>query len=309
MCTAFCQHGFFGRNLDLQRVYGEEVTVTPRHFPLTFRRQPSLNVHYAMIGAAMVAEGMPLYFEAVNERGLAMAGLSFERDCVYAPPETQGKGLAPFEMIPFVLAQCATVEEAVCLLQGVQVTATAFDDTLPVTPLHWMLADRVRCVAVEPLETGLSVCDDPVGVLSNSPPLSYQLTHLSEFAALQAAEPPSLFDGAVYPRHRGYGLKGLPGDFTSSSRFVKAAVLRALTPPPEDEEAGMADAFHLLESVAYPRGAMIAADGSFAVTQYSCVCSLENGMYYYKTYRNPSVRAVPFSSKDEATLIRYPMYK
>ncbi|MBQ4618064.1 MAG: linear amide C-N hydrolase [Clostridia bacterium] len=308
MCTAFCQHSFFGRNLDLQRVYGEEVTVTPRRFPLEFRRQPKLDVHYAMIGAARVQEGIPLYFEAVNEHGLAMAGLSFERDCAYTPPETEG-ALAPFEVIPFVLAQCADVKEAVQLLGDRTVAALPFDESLPVTPLHWFLCDRTSAVAVEPLEMGLAVCDDPVGVLSNSPPLSYQLTHLSEFASLQAAEPSSLFDGAVSPRHRGYGLKGLPGDFTSSSRFVKAAVLRALTPPPEDEAIGVADAFHLLESVAYPRGAMLASDGTFAVTQYSCVCSLENGTYYYKTYRNPSVRAVPFSSKDEATLMRCPMYK
>ena len=78
MCTAVsCQNGchYFGRNLDLERSYGERVAVTPRNFSFSFRNGKNLPRHYAMIGMAHVAEGHPLYYEATNERGLSMAGL------------------------------------------------------------------------------------------------------------------------------------------------------------------------------------------------------------------------------------------
>ena len=45
MCTAITytsgEH-YFGRNLDLDHSYQETVTVTPRRYPLPFRRVPAL---------------------------------------------------------------------------------------------------------------------------------------------------------------------------------------------------------------------------------------------------------------------------
>ena len=89
MCTAVSWNGthhYFGRNLDLERGYGEEIVITPRSFPLRFRKAEPQQRHFAMIGAAVVADNFPLYFEATNEKGLSMAGLNFPKNAVYGAP-------------------------------------------------------------------------------------------------------------------------------------------------------------------------------------------------------------------------------
>ena len=77
MCTAITyktQDTYFGRNLDLELSYGEEVVITPRNFPLAFRHLAPLTTHFAIIGMATVApsdgQPYPLYYDAINEHGL-----------------------------------------------------------------------------------------------------------------------------------------------------------------------------------------------------------------------------------------------
>ena len=85
MCTAVTFHGrdgfYMGRTLDYERSFGEQVVVTPRRFPLRFRHGETLEEHYALVGMAHVAEGWPLYYDAVNEMGLGMAGGAWRGCC------------------------------------------------------------------------------------------------------------------------------------------------------------------------------------------------------------------------------------
>jgi hypothetical protein len=120
MCTAIEHDGCFGRTLDLDVCYPFHVTATPRQFPFAFAK----NTHHAMIGMATVANGYPLYYEAVNEHGLGMAALRFARCAVYHP-DTEGT-VASFDLIPWVLSQCATVQEARERLRGVRISNRAF---------------------------------------------------------------------------------------------------------------------------------------------------------------------------------------
>ena len=86
MCTAIrltTRDHYFGRNLDLEYSYQETVAITPRHYPFHFRHEGTNSDHFAMIGMAFVVGGMPLYYEATNEKGLSMAGLNFPASAVY----------------------------------------------------------------------------------------------------------------------------------------------------------------------------------------------------------------------------------
>ena len=113
MCTAISyQNRYFGRNLDLERGYGEQVVITSRRFSLPLRCTKPLDRHYAMIGMAAVIDNFPLYFEATNEKGLSMAGLNFPDNAVYHPFDDSRENIAPFEFIPWLLGKCATVDEA-----------------------------------------------------------------------------------------------------------------------------------------------------------------------------------------------------
>ena len=86
MCTAATYQTkdfYFGRTLDYEFSYGEEIVVMPRRFPLNFRHIGEKAEHYAIIGMAHVAGGVPLFYDAINEKGLGMAGLNFVGNADY----------------------------------------------------------------------------------------------------------------------------------------------------------------------------------------------------------------------------------
>ena len=94
MCTAITYHTkehYFGRNLDLEYSYAEQVVVTPRQYKFAFRQVGTVSSHYAMIGMAYVQDGYPLYYEATNEKGLSMAGLNFPDNAYYREEKTDKK--------------------------------------------------------------------------------------------------------------------------------------------------------------------------------------------------------------------------
>ena len=106
MCTAITfskQDFYFGRTLDLERSYGEEVVISPRNFLLPFRQRPSLDHHYAIIGMAHISNGYPLYYDAVNEAGLCMAALNFPGFAQYKVSAEGRDNVASFEFLPWVL--------------------------------------------------------------------------------------------------------------------------------------------------------------------------------------------------------------
>lgn len=196
MCTAAVyqtKDHYFGRTLDYEISFHETVAVTPRKYPLFFRRVRSLKTHYAMIGVASMAQDYPLYYDATNEKGLSMAGLNFPGNAIYKPEIAGKDNVAPFEFIPWILGQCATVKEARGLLSRLNLVNIKFNDTLPLATLHWMIADREESIVVEPMKDGLKVFDNPVGVLTNNPPFDYQLFNLNNYMKLSVLEPENCF--------------------------------------------------------------------------------------------------------------------
>lgn len=189
MCTAVTyktKDFYFGRTLDYEFSYGEEITVTPRNYIFDFRHIGQLKSHYAIIGMAFVSEGYPLYYDAVNEKGLGMAGLNFVGNAAYKASVCGEKDIAQFEFIPWILSQCATVSEARAKLDGINLTGTPFSSQLPAAQLHWIIADKDEAITVESMKDGLHIYDNPVGVLTNNPPLICRCLHLIIMQGFQA---------------------------------------------------------------------------------------------------------------------------
>ena len=303
MCTAVSYrtgHHYFGRNLDLERGYGEAVVITPRRFPFAFRYAAPLEQHYALIGMAAVAEGYPLYFEATNETGLSMAGLNFPHCARYGSPAEDKENLAPFELIPRLLGCCATAAEARKRLEGIRVVDCSFSPELPVTPLHWLVADREEAFVLECTEEGMKLHPNPYGVLTNSPAFDFHLTNLCRYMALhEGAAQNRLLPGAALNNFSlGLGAVGLPGDFSSCSRFVRAVFVRAKSVCGSGEEESVNQFFHILQAVAMPRGCVLTPDGKYEYTRYSCCCNTDTQVYYHTTYRNMTPRKTPLRAAD-----------
>ena len=308
MCTAISYRGsshYFGRTLDYEHAFGEEVVLTPRNFPLPFRQLPAMQSHHAILGMAHVEDGYPLYYDAMNETGLCMAGLNFVGFAAY-----NGRGrdlVAPFAFIPWVLGQCETAAQVKVLLTHTALTETDFSDRLPAARLHWLIADRQEAIAVEAMGDGLHVHEDPAGVLTNNPPFPEQLRHLGSFSHLSPGPQQNRFPIEINPISRGLGTVGLPGDLSSPSRFVRAAFtnLHALC----GEGEGLSQFFHILGSVEQVKGCCRLEDGSLEHTIYTSCCDTARGLYCYTTYNNRRITAVDMNREnlDGMRLVRYPL--
>lgn len=303
MCTAvsyLTKDFYFGRTLDYMFSYGEEVVVTPRNMPFCFRGVEAMPQHYAMIGMAHMEDGVPLYYEAVNEKGLAMAGLNFVGNAVYCDARPGKDNVASFELIPWVLGQCECVAQARALLERLNITNARFNQKLPVAQLHWMIADRHAAITLEQTARGVCVYDNPVGVLTNNPPFPLQMFQLNNYQGLSPKAPCNHFSDAldlcVYSQ--GLGALGLPGDLSSQSRFVRAAFTKLNSRSGDQELESVSQFFHILGSVEQQRGCCEVADGQFEITIYTSCCNADKGIYYYTTYDNHQITAVDLHHED-----------
>lgn len=314
MCTAvtYQTHDFyFGRTLDYERSYGEQITVTPRGYPIRLRTGEALERHYAMIGMAHVEDGYPLYYDAVNEKGLGMAGLNFVGNAVYHQPDPGRDNVETFEFIPWVLGRCATVKEARTRLGRLNLTGGAFSAALGAASLHWIIADKSGALVVESVEDGLRLYDNPAGVLTNNPPFDMQLFNLNNYMSLSPRQPENSFSSRLdlAPYGRGMGALGLPGDLSSQSRFVRAAFVRLNSVSGDSEEESVSQFFHILNSVDQQRGCCELEPGVYEHTIYTSCCNADRGIYYYTTYDNHQISAVDLrrTDLDGTGLVRYPM--
>ncbi len=297
MCTALrvpFGGSYLGRTLDLDRSYGEEIVVLPRRYPLLFRHMGEQRTHHAMIGMATVVADTPLLYDAVNEHGLAMAGLNFPENAYYAPVTSGKDNIASFEVIPWILAQAKTVGEALPLLERMNLCDTAFLPSLPPSPLHFILADTRRTVVVEPTHAGLLVYDDPAGVLTNNPPFPYQMESLRRYDGLRT-DNTAVTRNADLPYSdycQGLGAVGLPGDASSMSRFVRAAFGVRNAAEGETEEQNVLQVMKLLSSVEMIRGLVKTDEGHPDTTVYKVAVDQARGIYHYTTEWSHTVRSV-----------------
>lgn len=316
MCTAITYRAkdhYFGRNLDLEHHYHEAVTITPRNYPFRFRRAGELPHHYAIIGMAAAEDNYPLYYDATNEKGLSMAGLSFPGLAVYGEGSPEKDNITPYELIPWVLGQCANMEEAMTLLKRLTILGEPFSKTLPLSPLHWILCDRNRCVTLEPFADGLRIWENPVGVLTNNPPFDYHMYKLTEYLNVTREPAQNRFAKGIdlEPYSRGMGSIGIPGDLSSASRFVRAVFTKMNSVSGHSEAESVSQFFHILGSVAQQRGPVHIRGRLYEFTTYSSCCNTDLGIYYYKTYENSQITAVELAREnlEGRKIISYPLLR
>lgn len=303
MCTAATyktKDFYFGRTLDYEISYGDQVVITPRNYPFRLRNGETPKNHYAMIGMACVMQDYPLYYDAVNEKGLGVAGLNFVGNAHYGKSMEGRNNLAQFELIPYLLGKCASVKEVRRALETVNLIDTPFMENLPVAQLHWLIADREECIVLESVRDGLKIYNNPVGVLTNNPPFDMQLFNLNNYLHLSAENRPNTFSNALSLNaySRGMGAMGLPGDLSSQSRFVRAAFVRMNSISGDSEPESVSQFFHILASVDQQRGCCRLGDGKCEITLYTSCCNADKGIYYYTTYDNHQISGVDMHKED-----------
>ena len=311
MCTAISFNGknhYFGRNLDLERRYGEVVAITPRKYPFKFKSNNILDRHFAIIGMAAIIDDYPLYFDATNERGLSMAGLNFVGNAYFGSQIDNKVNIAPYELIPYLLGQYETVAECEVALKNINVVDVSFNKDYSNAELHWIIADKKESIVLECMREGMRIYKNPVGVLTNNPPFEFHLMNLNNYIGISVAEHKNTFSDRIELNNysRGMGGIGLPGDFSSGSRFVRAAFAKLNSIIPKSDIECVSQFFHILGFVEQVEGCVKVGD-AFERTQYVSCCDTERGIYYYKTYENSQISAVNMwrENLDDDKLISY----
>lgn len=308
MCTTIALYDeksmFFGRNMDIEYDYSLGIVITPRNFALGFRKCPPQNHHYSIIGMAAVSDNYPLYADAVNEYSLAGAGLNFPQNAYYSQQNILGQyNVSPFELIPFVLSQCKNLVEAKALLSQINLVDINFSDKLKNTPLHWHFADNSGSIVFEATKNGCKVYDNPLNVLTNNPPFEYHLQNYGLYSNLSASE--KSYDEKTLPSSatKGLGAFGLPGDYSSQSRFVKAAFLLENS---KTVSSSVAQTFNILSALQVVNGSINLGENIDYHTRYMACMDAQNVVYYCKKYDDLAIKAYDlnqFNQNDKALII------
>lgn len=287
MCTAISVGGasaIFGRTLDLEYSYGYEAVILPRGAALEDEWWPT--EHFAIIGTAYVSSGVPLLFDAMNEHGLCAAALNFPVSAVYLPPVDGRINIPSYALIPYVLSTCPTLSRATELLRRVNITPDSFSPDLPATPMHWIFSDGRETLIAEPMSGGLRVMPSYQGVLTNEPPYDYQLMRLSELMSLSPGAPENRLFGSGEPKIYSGAMAsiGLPGDFSSSSRLVRAVYAAKYTESDGSKWGEVSRFFHIADTVSVPDGCSINTKGKRTRTVYTVCYDITHRCYYVRTY-------------------------
>lgn len=317
MCTSILyspKDHYFGRNLDYEIAYGQKVVITPRNYEFKFTELPAQKSHYAMIGVSAVADNTPLYCDAINEKGLGVAGLSFAGSGKYFPVAKDKKNIASFEFIAYLLATYETVDQVKEGLANANISNVSFSKEMPAAELHWIVGDKTgKSIVVETNEEGLHIYDNPVNAMTNAPLFPEQLTNLANYAGVISGEPENNFlpgvDLKLYSRS--LGTHHLPGGMDSESRFVKVCFALNHAPKDNDEVKNVTNFFHILQSVEQAKGMDQVGPNSFEYTMYTSCMNLEKGILYFNCYDNSRISAVDMNKEDldSSDLIVYDLFK
>lgn len=290
MCTCIYLKGknnYFGRNMDIHYSFNEQIINVKKGKEFILKNSKILRIKYSLLGIGTIINNYPLFSDVMNEKGLAIAGLNFLNNAYYFEYKEDKINITPYELPLFLLGTCSNVEEVKNVLKNINLLNEPFSNEIPLAYLHFMVSDLKKSIVIESTKEGLNVYDNDLNVLTNNPEFSYHKNNILNYLNLSIDDPiNNKFENISY----GQGLIGLPGDYSSMSRFVKAYFVKENIIFNDNQ---INQFFYCLDSVFMPLGLVKAKDG-FEYTRYQSCYDLKKGKMYYKSYNDRSIKCVSF---------------
>ncbi len=215
--------------------------------------------------------------------------------------------VAAYEFPLWVALNFTSVDEIEKVLKDVAIVAKPINEQYPVSELHWIIGDAKRSIVVEYTASGMEIFENEVDVLTNQPGYGWHKENLRNYMNLFPQMPKVVKWGKAKMTAFGSGslMRGLPGGFYSTDRFIRVAYLNTHYPTQPDEATNVSRLFHTLTGVAMIDGGAAMADGKFEKTVYTGGYSTATQTYYYSTYEDPAIRSVAMKDHklDSAELI------
>jgi len=300
---------FFGRTMDFSYKLDPEIYISPRDYKWnTGLDNNVINNKYKFIGIGQNI-GKITFADGTNELGLAGAVLFFPGYADYNNYENSTANrisIASIDIINFVLGNCSDVQDAIKTLNNINIIGVEDSVTNSVAPLHWIFVDnKGKCITVEKTSNGLQIFDNQLKVLANSPDFNWHMTNLKNYINISPVQQESVLWGdiTVTPFGQGTGTFGLPGDYTSPSRFVRTAYLKSFTTVPTNDEEAINTCFNIMKAVTIPKGTVITKRGTDDYTQYTAFMSINSGDYYFNTYSNNQITKVSINQINSDNII------
>jgi choloylglycine hydrolase len=264
---------------------------------------------HAAIG--LVCFGNPGIMDGLNDQGLAAAAFYFPTFASYAETteENRARSLSPVDFSNWILTNFADVAELRAAIEAdTVVVAPTIVPGWPAEPqpFHWVVYDAAgRCLVIEPVGGRLVLHDNPLGSFTNSPTFDWHLTNLRNYLSLEPLDVPKVELEGLTLEALGLGgsLLGLPGDFSSPSRFVRASFYCVTAEPAEDGIGGVLSGFHLLNQFDIPLGAVRSAHGDTTETDSTQLTLMRDPAarrLYYRTRGDQAIRFVDLDDVDPA---------
>lgn len=303
MCTCVNLVGekntYFGRNMDIDAPFGEKIIFVPRNYQIKFKKEETIKNHYSILGIGTIVNDYPLFADAINEYGLCFAGLNFVNNACYYKVDKDKKNYAPFELPLILLSTCKNIREVKKILEKINIVDIDFAKEIKNAQLHFMLADKKSSIVIETTLEGMKVYDNPFNVLTNNPPFTFHKENVCNYMQLHNGTPKNnlMKDYDLQSFCLNQGAISLPGDFSSTSRFIKCLYVKNNLLLKNDE-TDIIQFFKCMDSVAMPLG-NVKTDKYYAYTYYTSCYDMTSKKLHYKTYFS-NLKEISFNMKDNS---------
>ena len=270
MCSTLKYKNCIGRNFDYEVSYNEELRIIEKD---TFGND------YKIIGMCTgIIKDYPLFYDAMNEEGLCIAGLAFAGNAVYNPIKEGMTNIPSYKFPLEILSKFKTVEEVKNHLDNVNITNEQYNENFPPSDLHWFIADREDSIIVEQTKDGLNYYDGEV--LTNNPPYPQQLEN---YSLMESKIGNIDFDLDPEYDTRGLETSYLSGDYTSMGRFERLSYIKEKLEESDNTFNDANQCLHLLCSIEQIYG-LTNVNNAFEYNIYSIVYDMDNLKVYLKFY-------------------------
>lgn len=257
---------------------------------------------YGYVG--IYTEYEPFVVEGMNEAGLSAGLFFFPQYGEYAPyvEAENAKTLCDMQFVSWVLSQFSTIDQVKAAIKDIDLVTLNHK----IGAVHWRIAEpNGRMVVLEVVNGVPNFYENTLGVLTNAPGFKWHLTNLNNYINLEPGSAPdqTIKPGiTLMPLGHGSGMLGLPGDFTSPSRFVRATFYQTTSPVWATGFETVVQAFHILNNFDIPVGSQHAkADipkGLPSATQFTAVTDQTAMKLYYRTAWNSNIRCINLNDID-----------